>query len=159
MNQCRRLPADLQSAPFGRSGTSPQARVVLGDYYIIVRCTTRVKRTFLEALSFELLAVSGNGVKRWQGQKGTVHHRDTALLGTEDWALGTTLLRARSACVPTKCEVQSAKCQLPNARFAHAILSSKYRSTLRLTLCKALSIDFTWRSNSSAISWYDLPSR
>jgi len=34
-----------------------------------------------------------------------------------------------------------------------ASLRSKYFSNLRLTRCRALSMDFTWRWSSSAISW------
>ncbi len=157
MNQRRRSPADLQSAPFSHLGTPPLMTAWSW------RWESNPKPADYKSAALPLSYASATLVARFQSAARLGAGRSIIIMAL-DWRVKETQVTTaprsqRPAEAPTgrKRSVGHEACErLGETRAPRSSASkrrSRYFSSLRFTRWRALSMDFTWRVRSLAISW------
>ena|SRR5690606_10972957 len=134
-------PADLQSAPFGHSGTPPRIH--------LSTCRFRQQHhLFYHQESGQSRATWSWG---WDSNPQPEVYKTPALPLSYPSPAPCSTARCCATRLIVPRPPRSVQRQ-PHQRFSLSRFS-RYRSSLRLTRWRALSMDLTWRLSSSAISW------
>ncbi len=159
-------PTDLQSAPFDRFGTPPYLRLsppagpagAAEPELIITSPCSRRQGVSTWPLGPIRKPDQGHGLPTWSQRRGS-NPQPTAYKAAAlplSYTGTPSAVRAPKSIPPAAGRGQGGR---QAQRYISLSRFSRYRSSLRFTRCKALSMDLTCRDSWSAISWYDLPSR